>query len=187
MPIPALESSGILPPYVGKATHSANMSPYATTLVEIARQFCHTDPRREILRGLLSYRRRLNALGFSRGIQWLSGSFLEDIEVLEKRPPNDVDVVTFFHRPSGIADLPSWQALIDANRIVFEHGQVKAHFKVDAQFISLDNSPAQIVDQTRFWFGLFSHRRNGLWKGLLQIPLAVGSDDADAVQLVTMP
>jgi hypothetical protein len=83
--------------------------------------------------------------------------------------------------------LPSWQALIDANRIVFEHGQVKAHFKVDAQFISLDNSPAQIVDQTRFWFGLFSHRRNGLWKGLLQIPLAVGSDDADAVQLVTMP
>lgn len=185
MPIPALEPSGVLPPYLGDVTVGANMSPYATSLVEVAQRFCASDPRKEILRGLLDYRQRLNAVGFSNGIQWLSGSFLEDIETIDSRAPQDVDVVTFFHVPAGITTTAELQALTAANMGLFDHGQVKTTFKVDIQFVSLDNPPSIIVDHTRFWFGLFSHRRTGLWKGLLQIPLAVGVDDSDAAALVT--
>lgn len=185
MPIPALEPSGILPPYLGDVTQGANMSPYATSLVEVAQRFCATDPRKEIFRGLLDHRQRLNAIGFTDGIQWLSGSFLEDIETIENRTPKDVDVVTFFHVPPAITTQAALNALVTANLPLFDHGQVKTTFKVDVQFVSLDNPPSLIVDSTRFWFGLFSHRRNGLWKGLLQIPLAVGPDDTAAAALVT--
>jgi hypothetical protein len=182
--IPALEPSGILPPYLGDATVSANMSPYATTLVEVAHRFCSTDPRKEIFRGLLDHRQRLNAIGFVQGIQWLSGSFLEDIENIDNRAPRDVDVVTFLHAPADITNVTALQALVTANAVLFDHAQVKATFKVDNQFVSLDNPPGVIVDHARFWFGLFSHRRTGLWKGLLQIPLAVSADDGAAAALV---
>jgi hypothetical protein len=187
MPIPALEPSGILPPYLGSATASSNMSPYATTLVEVAQRFCATDPRKEIFRGLLAHRQTLNAIGFTDGFQWLSGSFLEDIETIDSRPPRDVDVVTFLHAPAGIANWVDLQALVNANLALFDRGQVKTAFKVDAQFVGLDEKASVIVDQTRFWFGLFSHRRNGLWKGLLQIPLAISADDTAAAALVATP
>jgi len=173
----------MLPPYVGDATQSANMSPYQATLVEIAGMFCASDRRKEILRGLLEHRQRLNAIGF-QGFQWLSGSFLEDIETLDGRPPRDVDVVTFFHKPATITDGAAWQAFINANLLVLDRGQVKAAFNVDVQFIDLDMPPAHVVSVARFWYGLFSHRRNGLWKGLLQLPLALSADDDAAVLLV---
>ncbi|MCF5221032.1 hypothetical protein GIW34_22655, partial [Pseudomonas syringae] len=34
-------------------------------------------------------------MGIVSGIQWLNGSFMENVEMLEGRPPNDMDVVTF--------------------------------------------------------------------------------------------
>ncbi len=161
------------------------MSPYPATLVEIASMFCASDRRKEIFRGLLEHRQRLNVIGF-QGFQWLSGSFLEDIETIYGRPPRDVDVVTFFHRPATITDRAAWKAFIDANRPVLDRDQVKTAFDVDVQFIDLDMPPAIVVSHARFWFGLFSHRRNGLWKGLLQLPLALSSDD-DAAALLVAP
>ncbi len=184
MPIPQLGPSGILPPYVGSVTQMASMSPYVTSLVEVAQRFCLTDPRKEILRGLLQYRQSLGGLGFNQGMQWLSGSFLEDIETLEQRVPRDVDIVTFCHLPAATPTTASLQALIAANQPLFDHDAVKANFKVDFHFVVLDFDPQAIVAQTRFWFGLFSHRRNGLWKGMVQVPLALSADDITAAQLV---
>jgi hypothetical protein len=44
----------------------------------------------------------------------------------------------------------------------------KANFKCDAYYVDLDVvHTTAIVDQTRYWFGLFSHRRTGVWKGML--------------------
>jgi hypothetical protein len=35
---------------------------------------------------------------------------------------------------------------------------------------------------TRYWFGLFSHRRSdGIWKGMLQVRLEDVADDAAAI------
>ena len=61
---------------------------------------------------------------------------------------------------------------------------MKPIFKCDVQFVDLDTQSENVVNLTRFWFGLFSHRRGGLWKGLLQVPLAVTQDDADASIMV---
>ena len=52
-------------------------------------------------------------------------------------------------------------------------------------FVDLDSDPTGVVSQTRYWFGLFSHRRGGLWKGMLELSLAVSADDTDALALVT--
>ena len=110
---------------------------------------------------------------------------MEDIEGLEARHPNDVDVVTFCHRPIAMkTNHAVWEEFLTSNISLIAPMQVKAAFKCDAYFVDLDVEPAAIVYQTRYWFGLFSHRRGGLWKGMLEIPLAVTTDDSDASIMV---
>ncbi len=182
--IPSFTISGVLPPYLGPtATDPAAMSPYETTLTRIANRLCASDERKVIFRGLLQYRRALNAIGLISGFQWLSGSFLEDIEAIESRAPRDIDLVTLVHRPVGLDDA-AFRALITANPNVFVPPQAKATYHCDAYFVDLDNLPEAIVNQTRYWFGLFAHRRTGIWKGLLQLQVAVTQDDADASVIV---
>ena len=179
--VPDFTVSGALPPYLGTTpTVLAAMSPYPTTLARIAGKLCRSSPRREIFRGLLQYRQELARIGLSDGFQWLCGSFLEDIEALETRDPRDVDVVTFCHLPAATADDPAWRVFTTANINLLLWQLVKPVFRCDAYFVDLDTAPANVVNQAQYWFGLFSHRRDGLWKGLLQIPLAVAQDDADA-------
>ncbi len=160
------------------------MSPYQTTLTRIARKLCGSNERKEIFRGLLSYRQQLANLGFTSGFQWLSGSFMEDIENLEKRHPRDVDVVTFCYRPLAATDDVAMQTFILANANLLMPQTVKPVYKCDPFFVDLNTEAVNIVNQARYWFGLFSHRRGGLWKGLLQVPLAVTQDDVDASQIV---
>jgi hypothetical protein len=179
--IPDFTISGILPPFLGStATDPALMSPYETSLVRIAGKLCGSPERKEIFRGLLKYRQELVSLGFTDGFQWLSGSFMEDIEKLETRQPRDVDLVTFCHRPAAILDDAAWATFVNANVKLLLWQLVKPVYKCDAYFVDLNTEPENIVNQARYWFGLFSHRRTGIWKGLLQIPLAVTKDDADA-------
>lgn len=182
--IPPFTVSGVLPPWVGNPCLAANMSPYQTSLTEIANMLCSTAERRTIFRGLLQYRQVLAGIGLTSGFQWFSGSFLEDIETLENRPPRDVDVVTFFQRPAQHAMDPQWRAFVDANRNLWAPAQTKIAYHCDAQYVDLSFHATYIVDRTRFWFGLFSHRRNGIWKGLLQVPLGISQDDVDASQLM---
>jgi hypothetical protein len=72
---------------------------YPTTLKRIASKLCHSKERKEIFRELLAYRQQLSTIGLNDGFQWLSGSFMEDIESIEKRHPGDLDMATFCHRP----------------------------------------------------------------------------------------
>ena len=185
MAIPDFTVSGVLPPYLGQTpTVSAVMSPYSASLVEIANKMCTSNERKAIMRGLLEYRQQLATVGLQTGFQWLSGSFMEDIETLESRPPKDIDLVTFVHRPAAVrADTDDWQAFV--NQPLLNPKQAKAAFRCDCHFVDLDVDPTSIVSQTRYWFGLFSHRRDGLWKGMLQVPLVVSADDTDALALVT--
>ena len=184
--IPNFTISGVLPPFLGPtATDPALMSPYATSLTRVANKLCPSNERKVIFRGLLQYRQALAAIGFISGFQWLSGSFLEDIETIESRPPNDIDLITFVHRPAAALDDAALQALMAANLGLFVPTQTKATYHCDAYFVDMDiPMPENIVNQTRYWFGLFAHRRTGIWKGLLQIPLAVTQDDTDASLVV---
>jgi hypothetical protein len=156
------------------------MSPFAATLLQTAQLFCGSRVRVAIFRGLLEYRRTLASLGFSEGFQWLSGSFTEDIERLEGRDPKDVDLVTFCTPPAHCQTPADIQALVVGNPEVFIPLRAKARFHCDPYFVNLLLHPVNTVSQTRYWFGLFSHRRGGLWKGLLQVPLAVSQDDVDS-------
>jgi hypothetical protein len=183
--IPNFTISGVLPPYLGPtAKNPAAMSPYETTLARIANRLCGSDERKVIFRGLLQYRLALSGVGLTNGFQWLSGSFLEDIEAIESRAPRDIDVVTFVHRPAAAAADPAWQAFVNTNINLFAPAQTKATYRCDAYFVDMTTEPENVVNQTRYWFGLFAHRRTGIWKGLLQLPLAVTQDDTDASVIV---
>ena len=62
--------------------------------------------------------------------------------------------------------------LLHANLNLFGRAQVKAAYKLDFFPIDLDGSAEALVNLTRYWLGLFSHRRgDDLWKGMLQVRL----------------
>jgi hypothetical protein len=180
--IPAWTLSGVLPPYLGDPRFSVNMAPYATTLQNIVERFAFSPKRIEILEGFLAYRRALANLNITDGFQWINGSLTEDIEKIESRDPNDIDVVTFFRRPVGAKDPIAWAQFFSINQQLFSSIANKSIFKCDTQYIDLDSSSEDVVSLTRFWFGLFSHRRNDIWKGMLTIPLATSADDDLAQQ-----
>jgi hypothetical protein len=173
--IPAFNHSHVLPPFEGERMTSAHSSPYIVTAVELVQRFAFSAPRCTILDGLLRYRAELRGLCFSQGFQWLDGSFVEDVETREDRAPNDIDVVTFAYPPAGMnkAEINRMMAL---HPDLFDHELCKKGFHCDTAIVNLTTSPEWLVAQTRYWYGLYSHRRGDtLWKGLLQLPL--DSDD----------
>ncbi|RSE88615.1 DUF6932 family protein [Achromobacter denitrificans] len=174
--IPAFNISGVLPPFTGaEPGNRAQMSPYKSTVLDMARHLGTSLQRVELLIGLLMYRTALKASGVSLGFQWIDGSFVEDVEVTRGRPPADIDVVTFGRLPGTPQEfLAAHEHLLDARR-------TKQMYKCDAYFVDLGKDSTKLVDDTRYWFGLFSHQREtSLWKGMLQINL--DEDDSDATQ-----
>lgn len=179
MPIPAFSINGVLPPYVGPngpGGAAEDMSPYVATALEVVSTFATSPERRNILRGWLRHRADLRTIGFERGFQWLDGSFVED------KLPRDLDVVSFFYRPQGIQDPTQLLMAIRANGTLFVRNRVKAEYKLDAFPVDLDGSPEALVSSSRYFLGLFSHRRgDDVWKGMLQVRLEDPADDAAAL------
>lgn len=135
-------------------------------------RFSTSPERQAILRGFLTYRQALHQMGINSGFQWLDGSFMENVELLEKRQPRDIDVVTFLYTPENFA--PSAGDLT-----VFDKSFAKSQYKVDAYLVELNEiSPAQLVEQSAYWYSVWSHRRNHVWKGFLQIDLHPAEDAA---------
>lgn len=172
--IPNWNSLGLLPP-VDPASPATGRtrSPYLVSLKDVVMRFATSAERNSVLIGLLRYRSALHALGVVSGFQWLDGSFMEDVETLEQRAPNDIDVVSFVHTPAGFPDPAALRVL--------DHDAAKANFKVDAYFEELDRLPPdQLTAASAYWYSLWAHRRNHVWKGFLQVDLAPG-EDADAL------
>jgi hypothetical protein len=175
--IPSMNASSVLPPYIGdEPGERALMSPYDVSMLEVVQRFGTSLERVAILRGLLSYRQAMLAVGVVDGHQWLDGSFVEDVEAIRNRPPSDIDIITFSRVPGD--NVAKRQTAI-ANPGLFMPGRAKKDYKCDAYFVDLDKKPEFLVDDTRYWFGLFSHQREtSLWKGMLKV--AMQSDDAAA-------
>lgn len=176
--IPAFNISGVLPPFLGtNPTQRTEMSPYAVSMVEVVRHFATSNERVDILAGLLDFRAALRAAGIVNGFQWLDGSFVEDVEKTRGRAPADVDVVTFAHRPTSSPD--EWKRLVQNHLDLFHPHETKKRYHCDAYFVDLDKKPLLVVDDTRYWFGLFSHQRvTSLWKGMLSVSLQPDDDAA---------
>jgi len=179
MPVPAFTIDGVLPPFVGPTGPggaASDMSPYEVSSVEVVTALGTTTHRRAILRRWIEHRQQLRAIDVVNGFQWLDGSFVED------KIPNDLDIVTFFHRPANALDSIALGALIAGNGHLFRRGQVKPAFNLDAFFVDLNSHSEQIVSYTRYLLGLFSHRRgDSLWKGMLQVRLENVVDDESAL------
>lgn len=172
--IPEWNALGLLPPMDAQSPVSPYRSPYGVSLLDVVMRFATTPERCKILKGFLDYRALLHRAGYEVGFQWLDGSFMEDVEALEKRSPQDIDVVTFLHKSNKPDD--DVQTYMDE----LDQTDAKASFYVDAYIVGLDElTPSVLVAQTAYWYSMWSHRRNQAWKGFLQVDLA-GSEDVKA-------
>ncbi|WP_415519488.1 DUF6932 family protein [Gluconobacter oxydans] len=162
--------AGVIPPIApGSDATGSDRSPYQISLNDFVVRFATSQQRATILEGLLAFRRALHSIGVTQGFQWIDGSFLEHIEVTASRPPNDVDVVTYAYLPEGQTQktfMPILQPLLDKT-------VVKSRYKVDHYLRIL---PQINVRDVCYWYSLWSHRRDGLWKGYVEIPLDPSND-----------
>jgi hypothetical protein len=178
--IPAWNSAGVLPPIRPNMPGSSpDRSPYVVDLVALFDRFATSPERMAILDGLLRFRADLHAASITSGFQWLDGSFLEQIEALAGRAPRDMDVLTFLALPQGVDQ----RSLAQRHGRLFDQKHVKATYAMDAYFAVLGQptDPWQVKNIT-YWYSLWSHRRDGLWKGFVQVDLDPSQDgDARAI------
>lgn len=178
--IPDWDGRGVLPPCLNSPIEADGVSPFPVSLLDIIQRFGTSYERLAILDGLLRYRAALNGIGLVRGFQWIDGSFMEHVELLERRPPNDIDVVSFFYLPDGKTQA---EILCD-HRPLFSRNETKKAFKVDAFPVVLtDMAQEYLVERSVYWYGLWGHRRDRSWKGFLQVDL-VPDEDRDASKLL---
>ena len=181
MPIPPFDTNLVLPPHLGNPTEPTHLSPYPATCVELCNRFGTSPERREILNGLLRFRAILQQAGFLDGFHWLDGSFLEEIETRESRHPRDLDVVTFYLSPD-----PAFSARVAASHpILFAAADIRAQYRLHHYFVDISWNPVFTVEYVRYWTGLFSHRRDGVWKGMLKIGLNSPADDDAALKYLS--
>lgn len=182
MPIPQFDGIlNALPPYLRVVDgYVQDMSPYECTMVELCDQFATSDTRRRILAGLLNFRMDALALGI-QGFQWLGGSFVEDIENHAGRDPRDIEIVTFASNPPTPEDL---DIALSQKPELFDAERVKERYWMDHHWISLGSKPVKLVEEAQFWYGLYSHRNDQTWKGMLKINLTDQADDDAARRLV---
>ena len=173
MPIPAFDHNLVLPPHLGDPRNPSELSPYPCTTVELCKQLGTSPERRRILELFLDFRERLTIERLTNGFQWLDGSFLEDIEKRESRPPKDLDVVTIYWG----YDI-AFQSNLMAKFPEFADPMLsKANFSLDHYPFDASYSPETTVESSRYWISLFSHNRLAVWKGMLRVELNTVADD----------
>jgi len=171
--IPDWNITGLIPSIMpGVAGHSNERSPYSATSLEIIDRFTSTKERYLILKGFLEYRQALYNNGVTDGFQWLNGSFMQDIERQENRPPNDIDIVTFFVLPENL-DTNAMEKM----EKLFNTDITKDEYKVDAYpFVLNHQITAPDIKMISYWYSMWSHTRDGIWKGFAQVALSVTDD-----------
>lgn len=180
MLIPDFDHNLVIPPHLGSPTLQSDLSPYKCTTLELCQKFSTSPKRIQILKGFLSFREQLNNHGLVQGFQWLDGSFLEDVETRESRSPNDLDLVTIYWG----YDIPFQENLFQ-NFVEFGDSQLsKQNYLLDHYPFDAGYTPIATVEQSSYWIQLFSHNRDAVWKGMLQIGLNTPTDDADALMFL---
>ena len=165
----------------------ADRSPYTVSLTDVVLRFGLSAERRIVLDGFLRYRAALHAAGLVQGFQWLDGSFLEHVELLESRPPNDIDAVTFYKLPVGKTQLDLQVQAPDIFPISRDSKQtMKANYHVDAYAVHLGMASERLVEHGTYWYSMWSHRRNQIWKGYVQVDLAPIEDVAAQAALTNL-
>lgn len=179
MKFPGWSDSGVLPPiWPGAKGNSANRAPYRVQLSSVCEHLSTSPERIRILQGFLRYRADLHGIGLTSGFQWLNGSFVENIEFLEDRPPKDLDVVTF----TSLSRNDDQASLLQSYPHLFDPAKSKAKYQVDGYFMFLGQPLSGLtVKSIAYWYSMWSRRRDDLWKGFVQVDLdPAGDRDAAA-------
>ncbi|NOD31109.1 DUF6932 family protein [Ruegeria atlantica] len=175
--IPSFDKGGALPAFIGAdPTEPRSRSPYKSDMSLLVTRFLTSRERAKLLLGLNQYRKKLFNGGFIGGIQWIDGSFVEDVETIRSRAPKDIDVLTLFHRPLKYQTNASlWQHDYKnfLHQEFFDTNVLKPIYFCDCYGLDLDTEPYRIVGNSSYWFGLFSEQRDTFRKkGIVEIPLA---------------
>jgi hypothetical protein len=172
-PIPVFDHNLVLPPHLGDPVDRGQLSPYPCTTFDLCQRLGTTLERRTILSRFLDFRDRLRAEGLTNGFQWLDGSFLEDVETRESRSPKDLDVVTVYWG----YDRAFQTGLVARFREFASPALAKAVYNLDHYNFDAGYNPTVTLEQTRYWILLFSHNRQGVWKGMLRVELNTPAED----------
>jgi hypothetical protein len=173
--IPGWNPQGVLPPAdpSDPTSRLIDRSPYEVCLNDFVLRFGISSERLNLLDNLFSFRSSLHEAGLVRGFQWLDGSFCESIETLESRAPRDIDVVTFYYLPAGESQQSFSVKYPELLRRKYNY--IKYH--MDAYFVDIDGGVLEnLISDSVYWYSVWSHRRNALWKGYLQIDLSPTDD-----------
>jgi hypothetical protein len=176
--IPNFDHNNVIPPHLGNPIHKEHLSPYRCTTLELCKRFATSKERIEILNGLLLFRKKMNNFGIKEGFQWLDGSFIENIEVSEKRAPRDLDLVTFF---GGLTFEYQKELAVQFTEFLNPTFS-KEKYKLDHYIVDYCFSPDATVELTRYWVQLFSHNRLNIWKGMLRLELNTPEIDTESIQ-----
>ena len=170
MTIPEWDGNKVLPPIhpatpEGQEHDSLYRAPYVARLAEFVTRFATTRDRVDLIEKFLDYRNALHQAGISEGFQWINGSFVENIkQSSRRRPPEDIDVVTFFFRDESARE--GYEDLFDPDI-------TKQNFDVDGYGKELGRPLAVVTAMDIGYFhGMWSHRRvDHVWKGFIQVDL----------------
>lgn len=186
MPLPIFNSQGLLPPIGGSGPTDRDRSPYIVTMSELVNSFGTTPHRQKLLRYLLTYRQLMYAGGYSSGLQFLDGSFVENVEA-QGREPRDIDVFSLVHLPDHYKKNPSswhqggfqfWAEEIQ------NQPKNKDRFKLDTYAALVEEFQLLgLLQNVMYWYSLFSHQRDTFaWKGFVAVLL----DQAQDVEALTI-
>lgn len=175
---------GVIPPIaIGEEGHSPKRSPYPISIIEFIHNFAFSTERIEILFGFLEYREAIYSSGIETGFQWVNGSFVENVESIADRAPNDIDAVTFSNFYHTIPDYPDWA---QRNIHLFNNPIVKNQYKVDSYWVDMDLGFNETsIRKCTYWYSMWSHQRDtDMWKGFFVIPLSP-SEDKEAMKYLS--
>lgn len=183
MALPPFDLRGLLPPFKGGDPVTADRSPYFCDMSELCATLGTSDHRKQLLRNLIAYRALLATDDYADGLQFVDGSFVENIEQIESRNPTDIDVFSILSPPAKyVGNLAAWNAVGVTfwQTEIIDQAKNKARFSLDCYAMMFDASrPAALLKQLLYWYSLFSHRRaNHDWKGFVAVPLDAAGDQA---------
>lgn len=179
--IPLWNHQGVIPPIDEQDPTSLVRAPYPTDVRQVIERFSTTLERCSVLAGFLGHRAELHRMGITSGVQWLDGSFMENVEMLESRPPNDMDVVTFADVTDAVQQALNSQDV----QILVDNPWIKANYKVDFYLSLLSDAPENLIELAAYWYSMWSHRRSQQWKGFLSVRLDPAHDH-DASDLLAI-
>ena len=188
MPLPAFDRTGLIPAFIGTDARTADRSPYRVTMVELVDRLGTSSWRRTLLRNLLTYRDMMAGDGYANGIQFIDGSFVENVEVTRGRDPGDIDVFSIVTIPAKylanpaewpVTGFPFWDDELT------NWQKNKDRFHLDTYGIVINTSTVdEFIDGITYWYSLFSHRRDTFdWKGFASVTLDQGGDAAALAEL----